>query len=530
MFCFAAATSWAFTVAGCDGSGNCYVRAGATGSKNGSDWTNAYTDLPASLTRGATYYVAAGTYAPHVFNDAVSGTTLITLLAPTTTTHGTSTGWNSSYVGQAQWVCSSACGPVWNVGNENYVVFNGSYCTPNPYYPNICTQGTAGFAIVCNGHCGNGNVGNGCTQCGDVMGGIGYNGSPTTSHDQTFEYIEIDGNHQTSDSGLADAAFDFEGGSYNLYFGHLYLQYSTWDFFLKGNHQGQSGFGSGNDITIEYTFMTRDYTDRGSGTGPHGTPCSCSEGLTNFTWRYNIITNMVGTNFGVDTASGGDYNTGNGNGGPWYQYGNLWYADDSSHCAVGDGVMAVYDFSMTNGDVYFVNNSIVNEGYPFCSATDETGFGFGLTYTTPFHGFYEENNLWYGDDLSAVNNNTILQNGTTRNGQGATFSPAVVHGYDAWFSSPNSGANDADTHKQVSSSNPFVNSASTNYLLASDTAPGTTLSNVGTYWNGSAEVANTFNVDMNGVVRGANGTWDRGALQIGGSGLNPPTGLTATVH
>src|SRR5687768_17254029 len=46
-----------------------YVRQGATGSGNGSDWTNAYTSLPASLVRGDTYYVADGTYAGYTFDD-----------------------------------------------------------------------------------------------------------------------------------------------------------------------------------------------------------------------------------------------------------------------------------------------------------------------------------------------------------------------------------------------------------------------------------------------------------------------------
>ena len=46
-----------------------YIRGGATGTNDGSDWTNAWTDLPASLERGATYYVAAGRYGPHLFNE-----------------------------------------------------------------------------------------------------------------------------------------------------------------------------------------------------------------------------------------------------------------------------------------------------------------------------------------------------------------------------------------------------------------------------------------------------------------------------
>jgi hypothetical protein len=524
-------SSLAFAATGCDGNGNCYVRAAAGGSGSGADWTNAYNDLPAHLTRGVVYYVAAGTYAKHVFNDADSGTTPITIQAPTLGNHGTSTGWSDSYVGQAIWTCTSSC-TIWDLSHTDYYVFNGEYCSPLSPYSNICTSGF-GFKLFCNGFCGQGNTGNGCTACGDVLGGQGYDtgSGPDYVHDHSFSYIEVEGNHQTTDSGLADAAFDYEGGSYNLLFDHLYVHHNTWHFFLRGNHQGQSGFGSGNNITIQNSFLYWDYTATGP-SGPHGTPCSCSEGLTNFTWRYNVVANQVGTDFGPDTASGADYNNGNGNGGPWYIYGNIWYADNASHCAVGDGVLAIYDFSMTAGDVYFVNNSIINEGYPFCPNTDETGFGLGLTYTTPMHGWYEENNLWYGDDLSAYNNNTIVQNGTTNNGQGATFTPPAVHGYDAWFASPNSGANDADTHKQVSSANPFTSLALNNFTLLSDTSAGASLGNVGTYWNGTTTASNTFNVDMNGVTRGINGVWDRGALQIPGSGSRPapPTNLTATPH
>jgi hypothetical protein len=511
-----------------------YVRQGATGTGSGADWTNAYTTLPTSLVRGCTYYVAAGTYAPKVFNDAVSGSTLITIQAPTAASHGTATGWSSGYVGEAIWACTSACGPIWDVSNENYFVANGAYCTTSPYYTNICTQGTAGFRLECNGYCGNGNVGNGCTACGDIMGGQGYTQSPTTSHDQTFEYIEIDGNHQTSDSGLADAAFDFEGGSYNLYFGHLYLQYSTWDFFLKGNHQGQSGFGSGNDITVEDTFMYSNYTATGS-TGPHGTSCSCSEGLTNFTWRYNIISDMVGTSWGTDTASGGDYNSGNGNGGPWYQYGNIYYADDASHCLAGDGIIAVYDFSMTNGDVWLINNTMSQaNGWNECGGGYNNGYTIGLSYKTPMAGWHNYNDLWYQADDSSTDGNCIIYNGDLSGscgGSGSTFT-SVAEGYIAWFASPNSASNDTGPNKQTSSANPFVNVSGNNYTLAADTTAGYAVPNTGTYWNGTAEVTNTFNVDMNGVTRGSNGTWDRGALQISGSGGAPaaPTNLTVTVH
>jgi len=76
---------------------NHYIRQGATGSADGSDWTNAWTDLPSSFVRGDTYYIADGTYGNHAFTTAESGTDYITVKKATSSDHGTETGWSSSY-------------------------------------------------------------------------------------------------------------------------------------------------------------------------------------------------------------------------------------------------------------------------------------------------------------------------------------------------------------------------------------------------------------------------------------------------
>jgi len=76
---------------------NLYVRAGATGSNNGSDWTNAYTSIPTTLIRGNIYYIADGSYGKYTFNSPISGTSLITIKKATILDHGTSTGWADNY-------------------------------------------------------------------------------------------------------------------------------------------------------------------------------------------------------------------------------------------------------------------------------------------------------------------------------------------------------------------------------------------------------------------------------------------------
>src|SRR4030067_1861776 len=71
-----------------------YVRSDAGGGNNGSDWNNAYTALPATLVRGAIYYVAAGNSTRRAFNTPSSGSLLITIKKATALDHGTNSGWS----------------------------------------------------------------------------------------------------------------------------------------------------------------------------------------------------------------------------------------------------------------------------------------------------------------------------------------------------------------------------------------------------------------------------------------------------
>jgi len=72
-----------------------YIREGASG--DGSDWANAWTELPSTLQRGDTYYIADGEYPGHTFDDAESETQYITIKKAIESDHGTNTGWQSSY-------------------------------------------------------------------------------------------------------------------------------------------------------------------------------------------------------------------------------------------------------------------------------------------------------------------------------------------------------------------------------------------------------------------------------------------------
>jgi hypothetical protein len=81
--------------------GTYYVRPGAAGDGSGRDWSNAFPALPATLTRGDTYYLAAGLYAARTFATPASGNATITLRKATEADHGTASGWNPTW-GSAQ--------------------------------------------------------------------------------------------------------------------------------------------------------------------------------------------------------------------------------------------------------------------------------------------------------------------------------------------------------------------------------------------------------------------------------------------
>lgn len=132
---------------------NHYVRQGATGTGSGNDWTNAYTTLPATLTRGDTYYIADGTYGSYTFDDVVLGTLVITVKKATIADHGTETGWADSYGdGQAamgaqlrfntSYFVVDGNSPNWSYGlTINNTSFSQSIYMPTGSVTNITVKG-----------------------------------------------------------------------------------------------------------------------------------------------------------------------------------------------------------------------------------------------------------------------------------------------------------------------------------------------------------------------------------------------------
>jgi len=77
---------------------SCYfVRSDASGTADGSDWTDAFLELPDDLERGAVYLVADGDYPDYTFDDEVDGDQLISVKKATDHDHGTEDGWEPGF-------------------------------------------------------------------------------------------------------------------------------------------------------------------------------------------------------------------------------------------------------------------------------------------------------------------------------------------------------------------------------------------------------------------------------------------------
>jgi hypothetical protein len=427
-----------------------YVRSGATGSNNGSDWTNAYSTLPATLVRGATYYLSSGNYGSYTFDDAAAGTTVITIKKATASAHGTNTGWNDAYgVGQAIFT-------HWEVYTD-YWVFDGQ--TRNSDWK---TGGTNAYGIKVSGR-------------GPVRLD---NGAGTGADNVTFRYIDFVAGGQHS--GYGDDVIYGLTGNQNITFQYCALHDSDRTIWLQR--------GCWQNMLVEYCYIARNT----STSLVHGEMLSdtCSD---NQIFRYNIIQDIMGTGVWAvlnGTGSKSASNTASG----WKIYGNV------IHWRPGNGEMvsalfySANDGSNTNWteNLLFYNNTIAayDNGQQYYGLYIEAGGGLGNI---------AKNNIWYNTLQSAHSGVTLSYN---------------------WYYSTTHSNDSAGTTQDCSSgcTGLFVNMDAFDFRLSS-----TSLPNVG-----DSSIGAEYSIDMNGVTRGADGAWDRGAFEYAGnanSSLLPPAGV-----
>lgn len=482
------------SASGCDGKGNCYVYAGAKGTGTGADWTNAYSGFgphsgevdPGSMTRGVTYWVANGNYGPQTFGTPVHGTEVVTIKGATASSHGSANDWNDAFAGQA----------VFGIGTTrfltDYWTFDGQ------------TRGKdwqSGYTIKFDL--------NGVKTHGGVITTRTITGA--ASH-LTFDYVEVRGSNMnyTENSGSTSTCGSYCDGGFltgsptnHLYVGHSWI-HDVGDTQFQSNNNS-TGNSNGSNWIIEYNYISRDHTGDQS-SGNHSEAFSST--VQNMIVRYNYFQDIISSGVITD-ASGGTPDVG-----PWYIYGNVVFWTDNAvmngrAAGLGDGFVSMFGETM-HGTSYVVGNTIANLGrQPYCDLQG-TACAMYFLYTIGDDGGTP---TWY------LQNNLVWR----VQGRCAYGSPKgwkILADYNTAFDSP--GFSNCGRHAQnVSRKNPFMNwdgsekqllpFPNLDFQLAEPTEPG--VNAFSAVPEGCTPGVNCANVSMDGAIYGANGNYDRGAMQ-----------------
>jgi hypothetical protein len=478
-----------------------YICQQATGSANGSSWTNACTDFrgncaPSGMVRGDTYWVAAGSYSSSgvTFAAQDSGTSAITINAATDSAHGSSsTGWTTGGIGacaQGQ----AVFGPL--QFQSDYWTFNGVYrgnATGNPW---LDWRTNYGFKVKNN---------NGShvpvNQIGAIVIGIGGNNQPQNG--VHIEYTEVQGSGDIT-GNYTDMGIQFTGGSSTgNYAGYNYVH----DVGVADGIDGDSV----NSFTLEYNWVQNNEVTAAKHSEILAIRCWNSGTNQNLNIRYNFVENSNSTAM-IATPCVNDIRPSN-----WAIYGNVFLYNGSeqqpgyscnnspTECGNGDGWLSLWNFSTWTGYLYVFNNTISSIDQPGGSCHHDWGGSTGQTMGTVL--FY--NNVYYH----------CQENIAPMKCPGSCSQ--YVDDYNSYFDMNES--NDTGAHVQVSQTNPFTLVAQLlnqdNFALTTDT----------TAWFNTSSLLPGNNTDLAGNTR----TSSRGALQYGSStntAPNPPTGLKATVN
>lgn len=308
---------------------NHYILEGGAG--DGSNWSSPWDDLPATLTRGDTYYIGDGTYAAYTFDDAASETDVITIKKATVADHGTDTGWSDAY-GDGEAVFSSS-GTTWTITTDYYVI--------------------------------DGQIGS-----GKSAGGYGIRVYSTASRASSATLVNVSGADNLS---ISHVEFDFNNGtsagttactrmlgcwaaSTDITLSECYFHHSSGYVFYLGTYGTPTHTQTNWIIEKCYFYMI----------GGGGSIASGHWELmwllwaNNFQFRYNILENVF-----EDIAGGANGQTG------WLMvggstdvsfYGNLLFCSDSNYCDVGgNGIIATWsnDVYVNNG-IYIYNNTFAD--------------------------------------------------------------------------------------------------------------------------------------------------------------------------
>lgn len=438
-----------------------FVRAGATGSNNGTDWNNAYTSIPGTLIRGDTYYVATGTYSTGTsLSTPESGTTLIAIKGATIADHGTSIGWINSYS-----VCSGEGGT-------------------QAQFPSEWRISTGYWTI--DGSCGGGSANGGTTtgygfrtrQSSAGNGGIGFEFQKTV-RGITISHYEIDGIDccsMSATSGGKDGVLCVGGCNVDGTFERLYV-----------HDVGRTVFLMGGNVTLQNSYLARN----------RSTAAQHAEG-----WSYHGGTAIIRWNIFEDIRGTGQFVELYGTGTNHEVYGNVFRVVQGLCSGCTDSAFPVVDNTGqgTINGLKFYNNTIYGlQGNP------------GVGNINGSTGYQVKNNLWLNNNYGASIWGTLDSNHVW----GTYWYGGLVGPNSTWRCLRSDGSD--PTGNCAGNNTLIAPSASATFVAAPRDLRPTGNSVSGLSMTG-INLGAPYNVDMNGNVRT---NWTRGAYEYVSTAMLP---------
>lgn len=416
VLCFIGPTSAAWAA--------CHViTPGGSGSKSGSDWSNACAGLSGScspstgMVRGDTYYIGKGTYTSATISKGNSGSSTITIKSPTASDHCTETGFsNSTHVGQAVIQGSTF------IDSDSWII-NGQYGTPY-------SKGSYGIKFQYNG------------------GGVDAINCRSGCDSSTFKYVEIQGSNYANsfcDEGIGIFGYNRSPATSNVLLDHMYLYQSS----------NNVKFNSASNITLQNSILDENY----SSANCHGENIAFHD-VDNLIVRYNQLKNCVGTAC-IATPNACSSTCGTSDNSQFY--GNVILNTRTGPCVANGGssnvvctsslIRILLGENMVNPKFY--NNTFANwsAGLLSSGSVVDVFFNSGAQVS----GLEMKNNLFY--------NNGPIELGDSGGSSCAS---------NSYYSTSRS--SDACSGDQTNGSgNPFVN-ANSDFHLTADTSSWTPLS------------------------------------------------------
>src|SRR5215470_3047127 len=336
--------------------GNCFaachvVTPGGSGARSGADWNNAMANLPATLTRGDSYYLGPGSYGNFSHGEGTNGGLLITVKRAFQADHCTDVGYSDATLGR------SAGQAVFTRIETltGYWLIDGNYPGARP--ANITDTG-----IYVDG-----------TKCTSSSCWTMSLGQSANTSNITIRNLSVQGGGDAKQSSNVDSNIRIIGGSnFLIQFVEIFNSSNT-PIMLR----------TVSNFTLDHSLVNHNATNAVY----HGEGIS-DGGSDNVTISFNTFKDIQGTGAIVNLNAGTPSTASN-----WDIYGNLFFyppGNPSARSGFGNGLIAcINNQTATNWNFY--NNTIAG----MVGISTRLFFNTSSGDCSNPTGIVAYNNLWY---------------------------------------------------------------------------------------------------------------------------------------